>query len=503
MNAKELLASLQSRGLRAWQANFTVSFLEDNSPAFHLLAAPTGTGKMFTSIVIAAELVKRGAKRMLVLPPAPLCEQWKVRLAEAQSEIPALSVTRQIFREMEAALPIGQSPWNVNGIFVISQDLAKQSDLVAGLGGVDWDLVIVDEAHRFAAPNRAALLDRLLTAGVVRRLLLLSATPLPALDPWLRPSPGQPHLFPSPLKVTSWFGALKNWDGSMVASSHVNLQVFPFTRGADEVKSLSRILGLIRGLEAPSGVNRFSILLLYQRASSSLFAFEQSLQRLRHTLRSATEEDGVGFDEASSPRPEFNSGDEEFEPTNANRHLEWADKPATLAILEQCVEALEMISTDEKLNALRRLVRSIIDTERDHIPRVFVFSMFADTVSYLHTAIDDVGLPLSKLTGASSFAEREATVERFLQEGGVIIGTDAALGEGFTMPQVTHVIHYDLPSNPRVLEKRLGRFDLFGRDTDLMMYVFRDESNAMPLESKLVDLLTSAQRAEVREVGHE
>ena len=52
---------------------------------------------------------------------------------------------------MEAAVPVGQSPWDVSGVFVVSHDFAKQPDIVAGLSTVAWDLVAVDEAHRFAA----------------------------------------------------------------------------------------------------------------------------------------------------------------------------------------------------------------------------------------------------------------------------------------------------------------------------------------------------------------
>src|SRR4051812_15168620 len=110
MNRQEFLASLQSRGLRAWQANFAASFLDAEAAAFHLLAAPPGTGKTYANVVITAELVSRGARRILALAPAPLCEAWKERLTEAQTRIPVVLVTRPVFREMEAALPIGRSP---------------------------------------------------------------------------------------------------------------------------------------------------------------------------------------------------------------------------------------------------------------------------------------------------------------------------------------------------------------------------------------------------------
>ena len=489
MNHQELLASLQGRGLFAWQATFIASFLETDSTPFHLLTAPPGTGKTYASVAIAAELVARRAKRMLALPPASLCEEWSERLRDAQSEIPVLLVTRQVFREMEAALPIGQSPWNAENIYVISQDLAKQSDLAKGLSAAEWDLVIVDEAHRFAAPQRAALLNKLISSDLVRRLLLLSATPLPALEPWLRPSPDQQVQFRAPLVVTNWYGELKNWDGSTVERPRVELSVFSYTRNADEVRCLLRFLGSKKDLETASDGNQFLIQLLTQRASSSLFAFEQSLQRLGHTLRSAIEGDSVLPAKASTVLPEMSSTSEEVGSTVEERRCEWIDKPAGLAIVDQCLSELEMISTDEKLNALRRLIRLIVDAECNGNPKICVISMYADTVLYLHTAIDDCGLPLFKMTGASSYTERQDTVELFLHEGGLILSTDGAL-KGIKMPQVPHVVYYDLPSNPLALEYRQGRFNRFGRNSPLTMYAFRDESGVLPLESQLIDKST-------------
>jgi ERCC4-related helicase len=492
MNKQEFLASLQSRGLRAWQANFAASFLEADSAAFQLLAGPPGTGKMYASIAIAAELVSRGAERIIALAPAPLCEAWRERLTDAQSKIPVVLVTRPVFREIESALPIGRSPWSADGIYVISQDLAKRNDLAAGIATVEWDLVIGDEAHRFAAQQRAALLDRLTAANAVRRLLLLSDTPVPSLDPWLHSSPDQPVRFSSSLVVTSWFGALTNWDGSTVDRPEVKWEAYLYKRGTDEVKCLSQFLDSFKELQTCGGGAEFFLQLLTQRASSSLFAFEQSLQRLGHTLRSA-----IAEAEASLAEPTAELSDQQawasadFDAMAGYKRLPWVDKAAVLAIVNQCLEAFESISTDEKLSAFKRLVRSIIDADPDSIPMICVFSMYADTASYLHTAIDDLGISLFKVTGAISFTERQDTVERFVKEGGVILGTDGALSEGIVIPQITHVVHYDLPSNPIVLEQRRGRFDRFGRSNPLTMYVLRDESKAIPSESRLNELFAA------------
>ena len=75
------------------------------------------------------------------------------------------------------------------------------------------------------------------------------------------------------------------------------------------------------------------------------------------------------------------------------------------------------------------------------------------------SADSGIGITLFKVTGAMSFTDRQATVEQFVRQGGLLIGTDAALSEGIELGQVTDAIYYDLPANPMALEQRLGRFD--------------------------------------------
>lgn len=495
MNEESILVSLQSRGLQAWQAKFVASFLETESAAFHLLTAPPGTGKVHACIAIAAELAAREAERILVLTPATMCEEWRTRLSDAQSYVPVFLVTRQAYRELEATSQIGQPPWNARSIYIISQDLAKQSDFAVSLSAVTWDLVIVDEAYRLAAPQRAALIDRLISAGAVLQLLLVTATPLPALEKYLHPLPDQPTGFPAPLAVTSWLGELRNWDGTIVERPRVDLKVVPYIRGNDEVQFLSKFLSLVPEPETAIGVSRFLIRLLIQRAASSLFAIDQSLQRLSHRLNITVEEAEPLFGKEIMGLTEDDVDLEEVEPKIQQMPFEWTDEQISLTVVEQCLEELDRVSTDEKLNVVKGLIQSIIDEHTGGVPRICIFSMYNDTVSYLHTATGDIGIPSFKITGAVTFAERQAVVDRFLKLGGVLVGTDGGLSEGIELTQVTDVIHYDLPSNPIVFGQRRGRFERYGRDTPCTIYILQDGSGVLHFESLLIKLVTSQQTA--------
>jgi len=492
MNEQGNLESLERRGLQAWQAKFVESFLEEGSGAFHLLTAPPGTGKVQACIAIAADLAAQEAKRILVLAPAPLCEEWRARLRAEQSQVPVFLVTRQAYRELEASVQVGQSPWNDKSLYVITQDLAKQNDFVSSLSGVTWDLLIVDEAHRLASARRSALLDRLIGAGAVLQLLLITAMPFPAIKKCLHFLPDPPNGFPTPLAVTSWLGGLKNWDGTIVERPSVELKVVPYARGDDEVQFLSTFLSLFPEPMNNAGAVRFLIKHLIQRAASSLFAIDQSLQALSHRLNITIEETEALFGKKIRDLTGVDVDLEEVEPK-----IEQTDEQISLTVVDRCIEELDRVSSDEKLNAVKNLIQMIIDEQPDDVPRICIFSMYNDTVSYLHTAIGDVGIQSFKIAGGVTFAERQTLVNRFLKLGGVLVGTDGGLSEGIELSEVTNVIHYDLPLSPMVFEQRRGRFERYGRETSCKVYLLRDESGVLPLESRLIELVTSQQTEEI------
>jgi hypothetical protein len=450
----DLRADLAKRGLRAWQATFVASFLSADSSAFQLLAAPPGTGKMFAAVATVRELADRGARRILILAPAYLCDMWQTRIREAQSDIPVSMVTRRTYREMVAAVPVGQSPWAASGVFVMSQEYAKQSDIAAGLSAVTWDLVIVDEAHRFAAPHRSALLGLLVSEGAIQRLLLLTATPLPALEHWLHPSQAQPAPLWAPRAITSWYGVLRNWDGSVVDRPRFDWKTVRYTRGPDEVRFIARLQEVTAALVA-SGGNPLLPQLLDHRAASSTFAADLSLQQLRHALCSRATNIGTSVEEDSD-------GDADSEELQIEQKVSastLADTSAALHAVEQCLEALESVNTDEKLNALKALVQSVAAASQGQPVRMCVVSRYADTVAYLNSALQDADTTMFKLTGRDSFADRTTTVDQFRRVGGLLVGTDGGISEGIELGDVTNVIHYDLPLSAEAVEQRFGRLD--------------------------------------------
>ena len=425
-----------------------------------------------------------------MLSPYSLCTQWAARLSEVLAGIPICVVDRKAFRELEAISPLGGSPWPEEGISVVSLDLAKQEDIASSLSTMSWDLVIVDQAHRLAAPQRASFLVRLVSTGVVKRLLLLSAVRTPAFVKWI--SAFSDQALPSgPISTTNWTGPLKNWDGSVVARPRVSLRVVTYTRGPDEVEFLTQFQTILPALVEAGGGNVLIAHILLRRASSSLFALEQSLQRLVQTLvspedlfRSITEEQAT-----TESDPELAS--EEPEPLSTRPTNMPVNKAGAAGLIDQVLSSLETVTVDEKLNALIGLIRSIFDSSLEDLPHICVFSSYADTVDYVYTACKDAEFSSSKLTGLTAQFERHEVIGHFNRNGGVLISSDTAL-EGFSLAQVPHVIYYDLPSDPRVLEQRRGRFYCFGRSSPCTLYLFEDGSRTMVTEAKAAETVAKS-----------
>ncbi|MBI3319764.1 MAG: DEAD/DEAH box helicase, partial [Candidatus Omnitrophica bacterium] len=140
-----------------------------------LLADDAGAGKTIMAGLLIKELKLRGlAERILIVCPANLTFQWQRELNEKFGE------TFLVLKGSTLRDQFGINHWQENPRVITSLDLAKRTDIVAGLRQVRWDVAIVDEAHRMSAtPNRKT--ERYVLGELLRdaadHLLLLTATP--------------------------------------------------------------------------------------------------------------------------------------------------------------------------------------------------------------------------------------------------------------------------------------------------------------------------------------
>jgi superfamily II DNA or RNA helicase len=149
-------------------------------PLRFLLADDPGAGKTIMSALYVRELMLRGdLDRCLVIAPGSLVEQWQEELDEKfDLHFDILS------RDMVEAARTG-NPFQERNLLIARLDqLSRSEDLQAKLAITDWDLVIVDEAHKMSAHLYGDEVRRTLRFELgtlvrdrTRNLLFLTATP--------------------------------------------------------------------------------------------------------------------------------------------------------------------------------------------------------------------------------------------------------------------------------------------------------------------------------------
>lgn len=154
--------------------------LLDKTPLRFLLADDPGAGKTIMAGLYVKELMLRGdLERCLIVAPGGLVEQWQDELREKFGLHFEL-----LTRELINAEPDG-NPFPRHPLLIARMDqLSRSDDLKDHLSKSDWDLIVVDEAHRMSATYFGNELKKTkryqlgeLLGQRTRHFLLMTATP--------------------------------------------------------------------------------------------------------------------------------------------------------------------------------------------------------------------------------------------------------------------------------------------------------------------------------------
>ena len=149
-------------------------------PLRYVLADDPGAGKTIMTGLFIKELIARGdLKKCLIVAPGSLVEQWQDELFRKFH----LSFEILTNDRIESAVS-GNIFTEINYCIARLDKLARNEDIQKKLETTDWDLVVVDEAHKMSASlwggevkyTRRFQLGRLLS-NRTRNFLLLTATP--------------------------------------------------------------------------------------------------------------------------------------------------------------------------------------------------------------------------------------------------------------------------------------------------------------------------------------
>ncbi len=150
------------------------------TPLRFLLADDPGAGKTIMAGLYIKELLLRGdLARCLIVAPGSLVEQWQEELLDK------FGLRFELLTRSLVEAHLDGSVFEHTPLLIARMDqLSRAEDLREQLENSDWDLVVVDEAHRMSAHYFGAELKTTkryelgkLLGRVARHLLLMTATP--------------------------------------------------------------------------------------------------------------------------------------------------------------------------------------------------------------------------------------------------------------------------------------------------------------------------------------
>ena len=135
------------------------------------------------------------------------------------------------------------------------------------------------------------------------------------------------------------------------------------------------------------------------------------------------------------------------------------------------VASFPVLHFDSKYETLRQILR-MIDAD-DPGAKILIFSFFKGTTRYLEERLNQDGYTALRIDGdipsdprRPDRDERGKRVVQFREDSGVRIMVSSEVGsEGLDFQFAHHVVNYDLPWNPMVVEQRIGRIDRFGQES--------------------------------------
>lgn len=149
-------------------------------PLRFVLADDPGAGKTIMAGLLIRELLMRAdANRILIVSPGGLTEQWQDELLEK------FGVQFEIFsREKQEQCASGNYFDEQNQLICRLDQLSRNEEYQEKLKNTEWDLIIVDEAHKLSANyfgNKVNKTKRFqlgeLLGSITRHFLLMTATP--------------------------------------------------------------------------------------------------------------------------------------------------------------------------------------------------------------------------------------------------------------------------------------------------------------------------------------
>lgn len=492
-----------------------------------LLADDPGAGKTIMAGLLIKELKIRGlAKRILIVTPANLTFQWQREMKEKFRE------DFHVVRGEILRAAYGSNPWDEHDQIVTSLPwIARIEDAQQSLlKSRQWDLIIVDEAHKMSATaeDKKTLAYHIgeQLSDLTDHYLLMTATP----------HKGDPQNFRLFLALLDRdvYGDIESLNQAMQAreapfylrrvkealvtfpdpsSGEVSslfrkrdVVTIPFELNNEELEFYHQLTDYVEKQSVRAAADEtvrgkalgFIMALLQRRFASSIYAVRRTLERMREKREEILKdpeayrkkeierrlvreldkrfggEDEIIGDLYDEERERLLLEMEEavisYNPEDLREEISDISRLITLA------KQLEEREIETKLVTLKKqLTDNQIFTDRNM--KLLLFTEHKDTLDFLVEKLRLWGLSVTQIHGGMKIGDRNTPGTRlnaereFRDDCQVLVATEAA-GEGINLQFCWFLINYDIPWTPIRLEQRMGRIHRYGQENDCLILNF-------------------------------
>jgi superfamily II DNA or RNA helicase len=462
-----------------------------------LLADEVGLGKTIEAGLIIKELKLRGLiRRILVVAPKGLVSQWAAEMRTHFGEdfrlllpgdFPAFrrvagqdNVWRmydQIICPMDAVKPIdSRRGWSKEQLAEYNRD--RFEDLMAA----NWDLIVIDEAHRLGGMTDQVARFRL-GQGLAESapyLLLLTATPhqgktdafhrlVSLLDKTAFPDSGsvsrerlEPYLVRTEKRkaIDAQGNPLFKPRRTQLVPVRWNERHVLQRQLYEAISEYVRI-GYNQAIREKKNYVGFLLILMQRLVTSSTRAIRTTLERRLEMLQMPEEQLSLfpqGFDD---DWPDMD-GQEQIEMLLHMRTKALRNERAEVQLLLDLAKRADATSADAKAEALLDWIYQLQQEESDPDLKVLLFTEFVPSQEMLRSFLAERGFSVACLNGSMDLDARKQVLEAFAGDVRILVSTDAG-GEGLNLQFCHVVVNFDIPWNPMRLEQRIGRVDRIGQ----------------------------------------